>query len=59
MTRKDYEKIAGYINVLRIYMKPATQAQEDLQRVTEDFMELLAEENPRFNADIFRKACGF
>ena len=51
MTKKDYELIARII-------KEAGLAQNDLERIANDFAYTLASKNPRFNRDMFLKACG-
>jgi hypothetical protein len=58
MTKKDYELIAGYVNVLRVSYRIGSEALEVLENQTEGLCELLEQDNPRFNRDTFLKACG-
>jgi hypothetical protein len=57
MTRKDYRAIAERL------ARSADKYQFDEGRnivaeVVEDLVEVFGEDNPRFDADKFRKACG-
>ena len=58
MTKKDYQLIAGYVNVLRIEARIGSEALESIEKTTVALCELLEEQNPRFNRDTFLKACG-
>lgn len=60
MTKKDYELIAGIISN-SIYT--ATKFKEEqgrgwVEHIALEFAESLATTNPRFNRDLFLKACG-
>jgi hypothetical protein len=58
MTKKDYQLIAGYVNVLRIEARIGSEALESIEKTTVALCECLEEQNPRFNRDTFLKACG-
>jgi hypothetical protein len=54
MTRKDYELIAKLVKNLK------DEVVDDLahEAIVTNFIEELQCENPRFNSEIFAKACG-
>lgn len=54
MTRKDYELIAQVVRNLK------DEVVDDLahEAIVTNFIEELQSENPRFNSEIFAKACG-
>jgi len=52
MTRKDYVAIS---NILKEYRQSMTA--RDYNDLVDDFAKHLAYDNPRFDVDIFRKAC--
>lgn len=51
MTKKDYELIAEVLN-------SGVMAYSKKEQVCNKFIEALTRDNPRFNKDIFSKACG-
>lgn len=59
MTKKDYELIAGVLDrsAQSHALNPFTGKSLFVELV-EDFAEVLENENPRFNREIFLKACG-
>jgi len=52
MTKRDYEMIAAQFAT-------ATGDRDTLRDLVDQFCVVLAEQNPRFNAGLFRAACGF
>jgi hypothetical protein len=54
MTKKDYELIAQVVRNLK------DEVVDDLahEAIVTNFIEELQSENPRFNSEIFAKACG-
>jgi hypothetical protein len=60
MTKKDYELIAGVIAELVEHKrdKGAFAHNPELSTVADFFADTLADTNPRFNREIFLKACG-
>jgi len=71
MTRKDYEKIASVINGSTVMMPPKhwtlteqeregfmAGAKDQLEIVAHHIAVMLEQDNPRFNAARFFKACG-
>lgn len=61
MTRKDYEKIAETLkNSLPRAPKTGYDPLLDLKlELVNRFITMLEQDNPRFDADKFLKACGF
>tara|TARA_R110000803_G_scaffold1629_3_gene5261 strand:- start:460 stop:645 length:186 start_codon:yes stop_codon:yes gene_type:complete len=57
MTRKDYEKIAKILNSSR-YPKPSNTEEWELNAtfILQEFINMFAEDNPKFNARRFRNA---
>lgn len=51
MTKKDYELIAEVLN-------SGVMAYNKKKQICDKFIEALYRDNPRFNKDIFNKACG-
>ena len=56
MTRKDYELIAAVINSIR---GANTECDQIADSLTWRFIGALETENPRFNRNTFKKACGY
>lgn len=54
MTSKDYIRAASIVS----RVKTGSNAPLLAWQVRESFVELFAGDNPRFNADKFREACG-
>ena len=52
MTRRDYEMMAAQFAT-------AGGDRDTLSGLVDQFCAVLAEQNPRFNAGLFRAACGF
>lgn len=52
MSKRDYEMMA-------CQFATAGGDRETLGRLVDRFCDVLAEQNPRFNAGLFRSACGF
>jgi len=50
MTRKDYERAAKLVNLY-------AQNQKDTSLLEEVFVVFFRQDNPRFNEELFRKAC--
>ena len=60
MTRKDYELLAESIRLTRNKAEWQGKAIDEttLEAVTTSMAQLLEYENPRFNRELFLKACG-
>lgn len=61
MTKKDYELIAGVIQGGLNYEQTFNDNEKGVkavQSIAHTFAIVLASTNPRFNEDIFLKACG-
>ena len=66
MTRKDYELIATAIRESRDYFSWIYDHDKDREiltatavgHLTSKLIMALSQENPKFNSEIFRKACG-
>ena len=60
MTKKDYELIAKTIKTSKNFKDTEKMTKEDILRdLTASLCFKLQEDNPRFNADKFIKACGY
>lgn len=58
MTKKDYQIIASVINDIISGGALCMDNEEDCRDFVRQFAEKLQAENPRFNREIFAKACG-
>ena len=58
MTKKDYEAIAHVINNNRIDFEEGEDGYVVLNLVSHHLAHYMAQDNPRFNREIFLKACG-
>jgi hypothetical protein len=59
MTRKDYELIADAISgTIAEYARQGEDISEVMRELAENLATGLESENPRFNRELFRKACG-
>jgi hypothetical protein len=61
MTKKDYELIAGILKGAQNYeatFNDNEKGAKAIEAVTHTFAVILATTNPRFNEDLFLKACG-
>lgn len=55
MTKKDFEAVANIINQNRF----EGTRKEACESIAQDFADMFAEANPRFDVDRFMAACGF
>lgn len=58
MTKKDYELIAGVMSRLSADFTNGGEDTVSLRLVAEELADSLADTNPRFNREMFLKACG-
>lgn len=58
MTKKDYELIASTLAELMADFNNSGDDSVSLSLVCGELSDALAKENPRFNREIFLKACG-
>lgn len=58
MTRKDYQVIAQVLANLYSDFNNGGSDEVSLSLVVDEMSKALEQDNPRFNADNFRKACG-
>ena len=56
MTQKDYVKLAGVI--ADCYFNGGDEWDDAIRCLTENMCKMLKSDNPKFNKDIFLKACG-
>jgi hypothetical protein len=57
MTKKDYELIAKVLKDTHNSFWSKSTAHNFYQALISNFTAALSKENPRFNADTFKKAC--
>lgn len=56
MTKKDHEKIAGILYFLKLREDSGETGQA--RETCHDMANMLANDNPHFNKELFLKACG-
>lgn len=57
MTKKDYTKIAGAVNVVACNYCGDKTPQEVLEMVVATLAEILKQDNEKFDKDMFYQAC--
>ena len=57
MTKKDYEKIAKEISYQNYVFRAYPETLMGIQIVTTTLAQIFEEDNPRFDKEIFYKAC--
>ena len=58
MTRKHYVAIAEVIEKARTQVHLNKQHMETVEKIVADLIEIFSKDNPEFDANRFKKACG-